>query len=192
MLRLPKHNKHAGFTLIELMVVFSIMTILSAVGIAGYVNYSHSQEIDTAAKDFRGLLFTARSRAQSQLRDSSCYSSGFTGQGYELKGYQVVACCSFALCSQASCGTIGNNYELQAVYGYPDGSGKTTQTCEVKKFPSTNIRFASDTNTTATYFFFASVTGAVSTNASGNTAKIGLSAYSLSRNISVSTTGVIQ
>src|SRR5689334_17105374 len=115
-------SKQAGFTLIELIVVFSIITILSSVGIAGFVTFSHSQTVDTYMKEFKTTLLTARSRALSQLRDQACFSSGFSSQGYELQGYQVVACCSFGtLCLNQTCHNSANSYELQAVYGYPDG-----------------------------------------------------------------------
>lgn len=186
--------KQAGFTLIELIIVFSIITILSSVGIASFVSYSRSQSIDTTMKEFKTTLFTARSRALSQLRDSACFSNGFTGQGYELQGYQVVACCSFgSLCLSQQCNNSSDSYELQAVYAYPDGSGRTTQTCVAKKFSDPNIQVDSSSKTKATYFFFASVTGAVTTNAAaGSLSQISFKAYSITKLATVSATGVIQ
>lgn len=184
----------SGFTLIELIIVFSIITILSSIGIAGFVSYNHSQTVDTYMKEFKSTLFTARSRALSQLRDSLCFSYGFTGQGYELQGYQVVACCSFGtLCQSQSCNNATNNYELQAVYAYPDGSGRTTQTCVGKKFADPNVAIDSSSMTTATYFFFSAVTGAVTTNAStGEISQIGFTGYNITKLATVSATGVIQ
>ncbi len=183
----------SGFTLIELMVVFSLIVILSSVGIASFVEYNHTEQVNVAASDFRSMLYTARSRAFSQLRDSSCYSGTFTGSGYVLKGYQVVACCSFPLCSSAACNTTGNDYELQAVYAYPDGSGATAQTCVAKKFSDPHVTISSDTNnTTATYFFFASITGAVTTNTSTPQAKIGITGYGTTKIAQVSAVGIIQ
>lgn len=184
----------SGFTLIELIIVFSIITILSSIGIAGFVSYNHSQTVDTYMKEFKSTLFTARSRALSQLRDSLCFSNGFTGQGYELQGYQVVACCTFGtLCQSQSCNNITNNYELQAVYANANGSGKTTQTCVGKKFADPNVTIDSSSKTTATYFFFAAVTGAVTTNAAaGKLSQIGLTGYGTTKLATVSATGVIQ
>ncbi|HSD98900.1 MAG TPA: prepilin-type N-terminal cleavage/methylation domain-containing protein [Patescibacteria group bacterium] len=184
----------SGFTLIELIIVFSVITVLSSLGVASFVAYSRSQTIDTAMKDFKSVLFTARSRALSQLRDSTCFSSGFDGQGYELEGYQVVACCSFGpLCSSVQCNTVSNSYELQAVYGYPDGSGRVAQTCLSKKFADPNIGVSSSNKTTATYFFFSSVTGAVTTNASsGQLPQIEFSGYGITKLATVSATGVVQ
>lgn len=187
-------SKQTGFTLIELIVVFSIITILSSVGIAGFVTFSRSQTVDTYMKEFKTTLLTARSRALSQLRDQTCFSSGFNSQGYELQGYQVVACCSFGpLCFNQTCHDNTNSYELQAVYGYPDGTGRTTQTCSGKKFADPNVRIDSSSKTTATYFFFASVTGAVTTNAaSGKLSQISFTGYSITKLATVSATGVVQ
>lgn len=180
-----------GFTLIELIIVFSIMTILSSLGFAAFVTYSHSAQVDTNMKDFKTMLYTARSRALSQIRDNACFSSGFTGQGYELRGYQVVACCSFSsLCLSQQCSDSSNNYELQAVYGLPDGTGLTNQTCIGKKFSDPHLSF-DQTTTKATYFFFASITGAVTTNATG-IPQIGINAYGITKLATVSASGVVQ
>lgn len=182
-----------GFTLIELIIVFSIMVILSSIGFASLVTYSHSQSIDTTMKDFKTTLFTARSRALSQLRDSSCFSSGFSGQGYELEGYQVVACCSFgSLCLSQQCNDVTNSYELQAVYANSDGTGRTAETCQAKKFSDPNISIDSSSKTTATYFFFASVTGAVTTNATSGLSQLSITGYGYTKIATVSATGVIQ
>ena len=187
-------NHQHGFTLIELIIVFSIITILSSIGLAGFVAYNHSQTVDTDMKDFKATLFTARSRALSQLRDTSCYHSGFTGQGYVLEGYQVVACCSFGpLCQSQTCSNSSNTYELQAVYANSDGSGQTTQTCSARKLSDATVHIDSSSKTTATYFFFSAVSGAVTTNAqSGTLSQIGFTGYGVTKLATVSATGVIQ
>src|SRR5579872_2992923 len=82
-LEIPRFSED-GFTLIELLIVFSIMTILLSVGVASFVAYSRSQSVDTTMKDFKQALFTARSRALSQLRDTACFANGFNGTNYEL------------------------------------------------------------------------------------------------------------
>lgn len=186
---LPKN----GFTLIELLIVFSIMTILSAIGVASYVTYSHSTQVDTNMKEFKSLLYTARSRALSQLRDSTCFSTGFTGTGYQLQGYQVVACCSFSsICLQMKCSSSLDNYELQAVYALSDGTGVTQQTCSGKKFTDPNLAYDSSSRTTATYFFFSAISGAVTTNAGTKLPQLGITGYGITKLATVSATGVIQ
>jgi len=184
-------NSQRAFTLIELLVVFSIITILSGIGIAGFVTFARSQTVDTNMKDLKTLIFTAQSRALSQLRDSSCFSNGFSGQGYELRGYKVVMCCSFPLCSSASCNNGSNNYELQAVYGNPDGTGIVNETCVGKKFSDSNISVDQSNNTTATYFFFNSLSGAVQSNAAG-VSQTAIKGYGYTKVATVSSSGVIQ
>ena len=74
-------SNNLGFTLIELIVVFSIMAILSSVGIASFVSYSRSQSIQTAASNLELTLELAKSRASSQVKPSQCLGA--------LSGYQV-------------------------------------------------------------------------------------------------------
>ncbi len=73
--------KNLGFTLIELIVVFSVIAILSTIGIASFVNYSRSQSIQTSASNLTLILDLAKSRASSQVKPSQCLGS--------LNGYQV-------------------------------------------------------------------------------------------------------
>lgn len=183
-----------GFTLIELLIVFSVITILSSIGIASFVSYSRSQEVDIDMKNFKSMLFTARSRALSQLKDASCFSNGFTGLNYQLQGYQVVACCSFGLlCQNEVCNTPSNSYELQAVYASSDGSGQVQETCTAGSFNDPNVSVDSSSKTTATYFFFSSITGAVTTNAGTNQIpQLAIKGYGITKIASISATGVIQ
>lgn len=75
--------KNHGFTLIELIVVFSAISILSTIGIASFVNYSRSQALQTSATDLVNTLNLAKSRALSQVKPSQCTSQD------ALSGYQV-------------------------------------------------------------------------------------------------------
>ncbi len=70
-----------GFTLIELIVVFSVISILSTVGIASFIDYSRSQSLQTSASNFAVILDLAKSRTSSQVKPSECLGS--------LNGYQV-------------------------------------------------------------------------------------------------------
>ncbi|MBI2622793.1 MAG: prepilin-type N-terminal cleavage/methylation domain-containing protein [Candidatus Levybacteria bacterium] len=78
--------KNSGFTLIELIVVVSILAILSTLGIAAFVNYSRTQALNAAALDVVTMLQTAKSRAQSQIKPGGVCASS------PLDGYKVVIC----------------------------------------------------------------------------------------------------
>ncbi|MBI1919208.1 prepilin-type N-terminal cleavage/methylation domain-containing protein [Candidatus Microgenomates bacterium] len=49
-----------GFTLIELIVVVSILTVLSTLGIAAFINYSRTQALNEAVSDVATMLQTAK------------------------------------------------------------------------------------------------------------------------------------
>jgi len=76
-----KSKDGAGFTLIELIVVFSIFSILSALGLASFVTYSRAQAVTTERNNLIQTLNVAKSRAQSQVKPSTCTT---------LVGYSVV------------------------------------------------------------------------------------------------------
>ena len=71
----------SGFTLIELIIVFTVISILSTIGIASFVDYSRSQSLQSAASDLASTLNSAKSRATSQVKPSQCLGA--------LNGYQV-------------------------------------------------------------------------------------------------------
>lgn len=64
-------NKSNGFTIIEILVVISVMGIISALGIAGFSKYNDIQLVQTAANDIANTLNLAKSRALSQVKEGS-------------------------------------------------------------------------------------------------------------------------
>jgi Tfp pilus assembly protein FimT len=75
----------AGFTLIEMLVVFSLLFTFSTVGIVSYVQFNNTQSLDTSTSEFTTMLNTARMRAVSQVVPAAATSCA----GQILKGYQV-------------------------------------------------------------------------------------------------------
>src|SRR5258708_25580941 len=57
-----------GFTLIELLITLSIMAVLSAIGAAAYVSYSHIQVVNNAILEVETALHTAKANAQNQVK----------------------------------------------------------------------------------------------------------------------------
>lgn len=71
-----------GLTLIEFLVVVSIITILSAMGISVYNQFNRRQILTQAVKNLKNDLRLAQSKAMAGEKPSGC-----TGT---LSGYQVV------------------------------------------------------------------------------------------------------
>lgn len=73
-----------GFTLIEIIVVFSVIGILSGVGITSYVSYSRSSQLTQEASNLVEALTLAKSRALSQVKPKECVGSQALS-GYKFK-----------------------------------------------------------------------------------------------------------
>lgn len=70
-----------GFTLIELIVAFSVMAILATVGVASFVSYSRAQALQQTTNDLVTALNTARAKTVAQIKPAGCSS---------LNGYDIV------------------------------------------------------------------------------------------------------
>lgn len=66
---LPRSSR--GYTIIELLVAFSIMAILSTVGFAGFSNYNQIQQLNQSATNVELLVSLARSNAISVVTTAS-------------------------------------------------------------------------------------------------------------------------
>lgn len=78
-----KISSSLGFTLIEIIIVFTVLAILSVIGIASYTKYNQAQILNNEASNLGTAIKVARSMALSQVKGSSvCVSSS-------LSGYQV-------------------------------------------------------------------------------------------------------
>ncbi len=134
-----------GFTLIELIVVFSVVAILSTIGISAFVNYSHIQTLQSANNDVKRIVNLAKSRSLSQV-SRSC------GTNRQLNGYEV------RICGLPTSTCISNaDFELDIKCG----GIIVSPSVEVRKLPQ-GISF--DTNRTSSSFFFPILTGGVAGN----------------------------
>lgn len=157
-----------GFTLIETIVVFAVMSILSTIAIAAFVNYNKTQNVQVAYSELSATLALARSRALSQVKPQQCTSV--------LNGYKVILSVSdntyklYATCS-------GTNYEIKRA-----------------SLPK-NVIF-DGIKTTSTLFYFSVITNGVTFNPPNPTSAsiaIYLIGYeSNSRTITVDSIGTIK
>ncbi len=77
--------KHKGFTLMELIVVISIMILLSGMGLAAYFRFSQRQAAMNDARNFATTLRRVQAMAKNMVYPPSCSK--------ELSGYRVFADC---------------------------------------------------------------------------------------------------
>src|ERR1035437_8596669 len=82
--------RQGGFTLIELIVVFTVIAILSTIGTASFVSYSHTQALNQAASDLVQNLNLAKSLSASQLKTFNQNGNTYVQcQNQSLSGYGV-------------------------------------------------------------------------------------------------------
>lgn len=85
-----KQHKNSGFTLVEILLAFTLLIVASTVGIIGYTQFNNSQKFNNAVADVAMMLEKAKSRAQNQVKPSSCtgtlsnYVVNFSGDVYTL------------------------------------------------------------------------------------------------------------
>ncbi|MBI2034146.1 MAG: prepilin-type N-terminal cleavage/methylation domain-containing protein [Candidatus Levybacteria bacterium] len=113
-----------GFTLIELIVVFSLIAIVSSIGIQTFIDYNRKQAVDKVANEIVSMLQTARSRAFTQVKPnvSACDTDLVTPSNTEtLQGYRVKVSVSlrtytlYAVCRTS----LGTTNEVQIAQNKP-------------------------------------------------------------------------
>ena len=167
-----------GFTLIELIVVFSVMSILALIGIAGFVTYSRIQALNNAVADIKTLLSSARSYTSSQV-STTCPS------GQTFTGYQVRFCTTYSGNTKQVCGQCSAkaDYELDLVCNntivYPS--------VVTKQLPS-GVRV---NGSLCQYFQFNPISSSV-VGAGSVTVQYNITGYVKSQTVSVSSAGLVQ
>lgn len=123
--------------MIELMIVFSILAILSTVGVAAFVSFSRTQTLNAAAGDIKSMLNLGKSRAYSQVKPSTppCNTN-------QLDRYQVKICKIAGVSSGVCINTEDADYELDVRCGGnyvspPIKTGKLPGGYRIENSPST-------------------------------------------------------
>lgn len=167
----------AGFTLIELIVVMSVTALLSTLGIASFLTYSRSQDLQQSANVLTTYLQTARSEVLAQVKPAGICSG-------PLQSYQVLICCKGGGSNCPTCYS-SDNLEMDV-----DCGSNSPSVVLSYSFPSDVA--VDDTNTTKRSFVFVPITGGI--NGISSSAKVTLknTVTSVSKVVTVSSAGVIQ
>lgn len=68
-----------GFTLLELLITISIITILFTIGIASYQNFNRTQIVNQTVKELKENLRLVQSKALSGEKTSACGTNTLVG-----------------------------------------------------------------------------------------------------------------
>jgi type II secretory pathway pseudopilin PulG len=181
-------NSILGFTVIELIIVFAIMAVLSTVGFAAFVNYNHQQTLNNTVAEIKMLLQEARSRTGSQVNQATSCIRGQCSctAGQQFGGYVALFCCkngqqgagAATTCPSCFPGDTTEHYELNLICG-----GSNVGVLDSQPL-SSNIIF--NTSSTSRSFMFQPLTGQVV-----GAGTITITGFNESRSITVSDLGVI-
>ena len=99
----------SGFTILELLVAFSLIAVVTGVGFVSFVSYSRKQILVQAASDLKQAVDLARFNALSNVKPAACGSTD------QLLSYTV----NFCINNNPSCdpGLNGIGYQIHASCG---------------------------------------------------------------------------
>lgn len=98
-----------GFTLLELVVSFGIIGVLSVIGFASFTAYSRSQILDQAATQVRTALEETKFNSLSRVKPSFCLDTE------PISGFEFILC-------ETVDGTCTGDYEVRALCTTTDGN----------------------------------------------------------------------
>ena len=133
-------KKMTGFTLIELMIVVTVIAILSAVAYPGYRNYV----LKSARSEGKAILVTAAAREEAFFQNNKTYTTDTTTTGLNMSAmsesgkYQLTITCNAAppLCV---------SFTLTAT---PQGGQTEDARCLILTLTSAGVKAASGTDGT--------------------------------------------
>lgn len=148
-----EHTRYpAGFTLIELLIVISVICLVAGMGFVSLRDFSDRQIVSNSARNFTAALQSARSRALSQVKPTSCGTD-------PLDGYRVSLTCKDSLCASYTgysvspvCGPDAK--EPIATSSFPGEVGVTTDTSALVFETLTGLVARPDASPTSTEIKF--------------------------------------
>lgn len=113
-------NRLRGFTIIELLVVFSVIAIISGVGFASFSSYSTSQRLTEDTKLLKSTINDAKNSAISQVYPTEDVNGNVINCVQSISGYRIDICSVNGICNAS-----GVDYELVIACGLDEYVLKT-------------------------------------------------------------------
>ncbi len=172
-----KYSFSDGFTFIELIIVMSITAILSTLGIASFLSYSRTQDLQQSTYLLNTYLQTARANVMAQVKPVGICSGS-------LQSYQVLVCCKGGGTSCPTC-LSPNNIELDVTCG----NNQPSVVMSALFPPDISI---DDGKTTERSFVFIPLTGGVKSISGSVIVVLNNTITKASQTITVTSSGVVQ
>jgi len=101
-----------SFTLIELLIVVTVIGLFSGLSIAYYNNFTNEKKLEAGADQVYNVLELAKKKTSSgDLSGETCNNDVF--DGYEVKSSADGSSYSLSLCCDGSCNTLIQTYDLK-------------------------------------------------------------------------------
>lgn len=132
----PNKKLGIGYTLIELMVVITIISVITGIGVASYNNYNSRRVVEKAAEELKVNIRLAQSRAINNEKDTRCGTAILEGWYVEHKGstsYQLYCKCGateYRPTSPITITGVGVTLASFSTFGFKPLIGNTTLTAD--------------------------------------------------------------
>lgn len=167
-----------GFTIIELLVVFSVISIIAGVGFATFSSYSDSQSLTDSIRKLQTLVEDGKNSALSGVIPKLTASGDVINCGGSVSEYRV------GICETAiNCNSSGVDYELVLVCGVNE-----EYVLKTGNFPS-DVSYGQSSVSSCRSISFRSLTGEVVLDPAGNTCEVEIGNGNSTRNFTVDASG---
>ncbi len=166
-----------GFTIIELLVVFSVISIIAGVGFATFSSYSDSQSLTDSIRRLQTLVEDGKNSALSGVIPKSTASGAVISCATSVSEYRI------GICESApDCNSGGVDYELVLVCGIQEYVLKTGNF-------SSDVSYGQSSASSCRSISFRSLTGEVVLDPAGNVCEIEIGNGDSTRNFTVDASG---